>query len=385
MWNHVPHPPADSRVQVIDFPVRDHPIDLFFRRSVGTETRPPVLLIHGGSASGDTFLAPAGKSLVDFLVAEGFDVWLLEWRASHYIADAQPAAANQTLDVCAKADMAEAVEFVCTATGAEQIAVLAHCLGAACFAMAVGAGDVPARRISRLVLSTIGLFYEVAWDGWAKTQDRILDRVAAHNPPLSISPNVVAGVWPDIIEQTYDMWPQTWGPPWRDNFFKRLAFLFGQPFLASNLHPAMTQDVVRGQFGSIPFTLFQHAGQNALRGFAGAFDAEGRLDPATPNARINHDIADTYVRPERFRGIDLTLITGGENPLWHRDSVDRMSEWLSRYDLRPCKFVLDGFGHQDLWWGRTSWTDVFPLVARACHDSRGRRPPLDAQVGEVSA
>jgi hypothetical protein len=127
----------------------------------------------------------------------------------------------------------------------------------------------------------------------------------------------------------------------------------------------MTQDVVRQQFGAIPFKLYRHAAQNALRGFAAPFGEEGTLLPNTPNEQIASELGRTYIRLDPFRHLKTTLITGAENPLWHRESIDRMAEWLARRGRPATKHVLDGYGHQDLWWGKRSWDDVFPLVLEA--------------------
>jgi hypothetical protein len=127
----------------------------------------------------------------------------------------------------------------------------------------------------------------------------------------------------------------------------------------------MTRSVIREQFGAVPFEFYRHGAQNILRGFAAEVDAEGRLDCTTPNDEISAELAKRYVNLAPFGEFDITLLTGAENPLWHRDSIDRMGEWLSRLGAVPRKHVLDGYGHQDLWWGRTSHDDVFPLVFNA--------------------
>ncbi len=358
-------PRPDPRVEYIEFTTSDG-VRLFFRRGMGGREGTPVLVLHGASASCDTFLSPPGASLFDFLNdRHGMDVWLLDWRGSHYIAETQAEKANASADVVASIDIPEAVALVCAARRVEQISILAHCFGAACLAMAIGGDHLRATSIRRLVLATIGLFYEVPWDGWTKTQDRVLDRVASQTPVLSLNPDVNASPWPLIIEETFGDWPKTWGPPWPDKFFQRLAFLFGQPFLVSNLHEAMTPARVKEQFGAVPFKLFQHGGQNTLRGFAARFDAEGQLPPNVPNSEIGQWLARDYLQLDRFEQLDITLLTGADNPLWHRDSIDRMAEWLARRGRAPRKLVLADYGHQDLWWGRTSWNDVFPLVHNA--------------------
>ena len=52
----------------------------------------------------------------------------------------------------------------------------------------------------------------------------------------------------------------------------------------------------------------------------------------------------------------LTLITGTENQVWHRDSIDCMHEWLHRElgsgARKIRKRVFEDYGHVDLWWSR---------------------------------
>ena len=167
----------------------------------------------------------------------------------------------------------------------------------------------------------------------------------------------------------YQLWPKTWGPPWRDpddDFFHRLAFMYGQPFLVSNLHAKIDKAEIRKQFGAIPLELYRHAAQNAWRGFAAKCDPMGDLDPATPNEQIPAVLARTYMNLDAFEPFTITLLTGELNALWHRDSIDLMAEWLSRNPrILFRKHVLDGYGHQDLWWGKNSRADVFRRVLNA--------------------
>lgn len=358
-------------VERIELPVGAAP--LFLRRGRENRDGAPVLFLHGGSASGDTFLEPRGHSIFDFLNQNGMDVWLLDWRGSHYVTAEAPAACNEPGDTVAAEDIPAAVDYIRRTRQEEghddKIAIVGHCVGAACLAMAIGAGYVSADSgLGPVTFSTVGLFYEVTWDGWSKVQDRILDRLADVDDTIQfITPDANVAPWPHMMEDTFQMWPRVWGPPrsWSVDFFRRLAFMYGQAFLVSNLHERMTQDVVRGQFGAIPFKLYRHAAQNALRGFAAPFNEEGRLNRKIPNEQIANELARTYIREDAFRDLKITLITGSDNPLWHRESIDRMAEWLGRHNRTTTKHVLEGYGHQDLWWGRRSSQEVFPLILKA--------------------
>jgi hypothetical protein len=75
----------------------------------------------------------------------------------------------------------------------------------------------------------------------------------------------------------------------------------------------------------------------------------------------------SYLNRAAFKDRVLTLITGDLNSLWHRDSIDTMYEWLrwGRNRDQPRKLrkhVLNGFGHQDLYWGADAPEHVFPLI-----------------------
>jgi hypothetical protein len=44
--------------------------------------RGPVLVVHGAGVRGEEFRPPVPRNLVDMLIDDGWDVWLLNWRAS---------------------------------------------------------------------------------------------------------------------------------------------------------------------------------------------------------------------------------------------------------------------------------------------------------------
>ena len=57
-------------------------LNLIHVAAAAAPTRPPVLLVHGAGVRANIFRAPSGRTLVDELVDEGWDVWLENWRAS---------------------------------------------------------------------------------------------------------------------------------------------------------------------------------------------------------------------------------------------------------------------------------------------------------------
>ncbi|MBC7728500.1 MAG: alpha/beta fold hydrolase [Microbacteriaceae bacterium] len=93
-------------------------------------SRPPVLLIHGYSASGTTFAHPAlNPGLMRWLTGEHRrDVWVLDMRSSCGMPSAMHPWSFEDMGC---EDIPVAVEQVCAATGFEQVDIVTHCMGSA--------------------------------------------------------------------------------------------------------------------------------------------------------------------------------------------------------------------------------------------------------------
>jgi cholesterol oxidase len=107
---------------------------------------PPVLLIHGYSASGTTFAHPTlSPGLMGHLTGVASrDVWILDMRSSCGMPTAHLPWAFEDMGY---EDIPVAVDHVCRATGFERIDIVAHCMGSAMLCMGL-LGDVqggPAR------------------------------------------------------------------------------------------------------------------------------------------------------------------------------------------------------------------------------------------------
>jgi len=350
-------------------------LQLPLRRFRGERARSAVLMLHGASASSDTFLVPRGASLVEQLCSQGHDVWLLDWRGGKRVAEdtrfREPRYADSfCMDDVANEDIPAALRQIRTAIGDERpLRVLAHCFGAGCLAMAIAAEQLRPFRVDRVVLLTLGLFYETPWDGFIKADDFVLERVRGTAPGVTaINPRAIVAsdpqrpwetptAWPNEMREAFEAWPRAMLPPCRTDVCERVSFMFGHPYLEANLHEKIhSKDELSQLFGSMPLTLYIHAGQNVRRGFAAPYDAP----PGSPDSR-------RYLRRDGFDALDrVTLITGTENEIWHPDSIHRMHEWLERGTRRNAvKHVLSGYGHQDLLWGKYAQRDVFKLIHQA--------------------
>ena len=108
-------------------------------RRQGNPTRGPVLLVHGAGVRAEIFRPPLPRTLVDALLDDGFDVWLLNWRAS---IDLRPVA--WTLDEAAAYDYPAAVRLDAGAQpGRTELKAFVHCQGSTSLMMAAISGLLP--------------------------------------------------------------------------------------------------------------------------------------------------------------------------------------------------------------------------------------------------
>ena len=354
--------------------------------------RLPVLLLHGASASHSTFTTPAG-GIARWLATEGhgfepYDVWLLDWRGSNRILDRENRtqlddASVFSFNAAARHDVPAAIRYITWTAKLRPISAIGFCMGGAILAEAIALGHIAHADVNRVVLMTMGLFYETPIDGRLKSEERVLERLkgtAIGKPPapfLSLNPSVSRPMspgkfalrqrWPIELEGFYDTWPKQLRyhldddrQPF-DEMCNRLSFMLGMFYEHENLNPGLHadgDDCVAAQFGPMALNLFIHGARNVRVGHATYY-------PDTPPDRSDSDFVSDAAR-ERFTCLDnVTLITGARNRLWHRDSIDRMYEWLCRDGRNRGRFqkhVLEKYGHQDLLWGCDSPTEVFPRI-----------------------
>jgi predicted alpha/beta hydrolase len=161
---------------VVDFEAGDGaPLRLTRLRGAATH-RGPVMLVHGAGVRSRLFRPPVKTSIVDLLTEHGYEVWLLDWRAS---IDLPPR--PWSLDDAALHDHPVAVKRVVKETGAKEIKALVHCQGSTSFTMAAIAGLVP--EVTTVVTNAVSLHPIVSAGGRLKL-GLLLPMVAAVTPSL---------------------------------------------------------------------------------------------------------------------------------------------------------------------------------------------------------
>jgi pimeloyl-ACP methyl ester carboxylesterase len=354
------------------------------RISRGDSPKGPVLLVHGASASSRTFevsdtdrQSRHATGLAGYLADRGWDVWLLDWRSSGVLAPVlmddkeRPLPPDRYNLDASQDDLRAAIRQITSTTGWDRpIPVVGHCIGGALVAQAVATWREPDDPpIGSIVLVTLGLFFNTGFDDWVKGNERFLEEVwwdlnqTYAGGDFFISPWVADEAyrerhpWPRQLEDAYTLWRAT---PLRhaceNEFCARACFMFGMPYRVTGMtgiHEGMYPGGLWNQFGRMPLATYMHCVHHLRRGWMAPWNAD--------------DTDTNYLAPEPFGERRVTLITGNENQVWHRDSIDRMYEWLRR-ELPPSlhgqvrKHVLAGYGHQDLFWSAKAPREVYPLL-----------------------
>src|SRR3954447_23756930 len=133
----------------------DHDLTIHNIRGDAQPTAGPVLLQHGTGVRANLFYgAPTPHSIVDVLVADGYDVWLGNWRGSIDLPEC-----DYTLDDVARYDHPALIAAVLRETGAQTLKAIVHCQGSTSFALACAGGLVP--EVTDVVSNAVSFHPEV--------------------------------------------------------------------------------------------------------------------------------------------------------------------------------------------------------------------------------
>lgn len=322
-------------------------------------TKAPVLLVHGAGVRGNIFLAPVETNIMDVLIADGYDVWLENWRASIDFP-----LVDWTLDRAANYDHPAAVETVVRETGAERIKAIIHCQGSTSFAMSALAGLVP--QVDTIVSNAVSLHPVVP--RWSRVKLRafipLLSRLMRSMNP-GWGDDTPAGM-PRLLEYMVKATHHEC-----DNTACRLvSFTYGAGCPAlwehENINEQTHQHFIQQEFGHVPLSFFRH-----IR----ACEKAGNLVSQETFGRLPRDYAAAAPRTDAR----WAFFAGELNKCFLAESQERSFEWFDRH--APGKHSLDvipGYSHLDIFMGENSARDVFPQMLSALE---GPRAPSIAMAG----
>jgi cholesterol oxidase len=333
--------PLRTPVPEVHFFVTSDGVRLRLTRYEGGE-KGPVVLSHGLGVSSLIFsIDTIETNLVEFLVASGYDVWLLDYRASIEL----PASQSQfTGDEVALRDYPAAVSEVLERTGAPAVDMVVHCFGATTFFMAMLAG---LRGVRSALVSQIGPHV------LAPALTRL--KSGLHTPDLLRalgfeSLTAAASQQADWPERLYDaalrLWPVPAGEQCTSATCRRISFLYA-PLYEHDQLDAATHGALHEMFGVANVASFDHLALLVRR--RALVDSAGR---------------DVYMPHfDRLR-IPITFLHGAENACFLPESTATSFDVLRAANGTALyrRQLISGYGHIDCIFGRNAARDVYPFV-----------------------
>lgn len=304
-------------------------------------TRGPVLLVHGAGVRAEIFRPPVPRTLVDALLDDGFDVWMLNWRAS---IDLEPVA--WTLDDAAVHDFPAAVRLIRERTGAGTLKAFVHCQGSTSFTMSAVSGLLP--EVTTIVTNAVSLHPVLPLGSRVKiiALAPLIDRIT---PVLSPrwgykSEGVFSRILRRFVCATH--------PECDNAVCAMVSFTYGSGNPALWAHrniDAATHEWIRGEFAGAPMTFFLQMRECVKAGhLVAAGTAQG----------IAADLTAPPKTDARF-----VFLTAEDNRCFLPESQQRSYEHFERF--APGRHALHrfpGYGHLDVIFGAEAWRDTHPTI-----------------------
>ena len=317
--------------------------------------RGPVLLVHGIASSSRVFtLDTVDPNLLEFLYAHDYDVWLLDWRGSPEL---HPGKLSYTADDVARIDIPLAVATVRELSGADDVQVVAHGVGAGALLMSLADG---LKGVRSAVCLQFGTRVTAASNAQLDSGLHLPSFLHGHNAKSM-----------DAYVDTHSGWrSEVWEEAFRIRHLRdkegcdspvchRLTYMYGLLFHHQNIN-AGTHAALHEMFGAASVEIFEQLQR---------WERTGHLvDAAGADVYMPH--LDRLAIPMSFiHGADdrCVLVAGTEATV--AELRERNGAELYRLDVVP------GYGHLDCLIGKYVLRDVFPLIVQQ----------LDATPGKVLA
>ncbi|WP_295901191.1 alpha/beta fold hydrolase [uncultured Bdellovibrio sp.] len=330
-----------------------HPLDtrdgltISVQRFKFQESKDVILLLHGLTTSTDMYIMPEHENLVNHLHTQGFsDVWSLDWRGSgRFNYNLHPH--RYTVDDVAKYDIPRAVDFIRETCGNDvKIHVIAHCVGSLAFMASYAAGYV--KNIASIVANSVSLTPQVPWQAFAKMMvgPEILEQAFGYpyvSPKIPYSPGRVFGKWLYWMERSIRS-------ECKEPACHMVSFMWGWGFPAAfnhrNIHP-VTHRRLMDLFGGTSFHYYKHIRKMLLA-----------------KASVSWDGKMNYLEEMKKRDLPPTLlVSGSENHIFPESN--KMTYEILKNTKNAARIQYKEFanyGHQDVFMGQYSHTEVFPQL-----------------------
>jgi cholesterol oxidase len=340
-------PPRKRRQLRVDAPevhtvTTDDRVELRLARYRGAQAKGPVLVTHGLGVSSAIFtIDTVETNLLEYLFAHGYDVWLLDYRASIEL----PSSRTQfTADDVATRDYPAAVEKVRALTGADSVQVIAHCFGATTFSCAMLAGLQGVRsavisQISTDVVGPLGSRLKAGLHLPDALDDVGVEELDAYTDTHTAWKGRVLNAAARLI-------PAQGKQPCDSPVCHRITFMYAPLYRHEQLNEA-THDALHELFGVANMDSFKHL---------------ARMVRAQHLVGANGD--ERYLPHVDRMAIPIAFVHGAKNACFLAESIERTVERLSKANGAELytRHEIPNYGHIDCIFGRDAAHDVYPHI-----------------------
>ncbi len=302
----------------------------------------PVLLVHGAGVRANIFRAPVKTNLVDFLIENGYDVWLENWRAS---IDLPP---NQwTLDRAALYDHPAAVKTIVKETGWDTIKAVIHCQGSTSLMMSAIAGLVP--QVKTIVSNAVSVHPIVPLGSSIKIKTALpFVRVLTDylNPQWGLhAPNFTARAIAALVELNHHEC---------DNpVCKQVSFTYGFGWPAlwrhENLNPE-THEWLKQEFAHVPLSFFDQIGRCISAGHLVAVEG-------------HQELPQDFVAQPPQTDARIAFVGGALNQCFLPQSQVKTFEYFDSHRKNYHSVqIFPTYSHLDVFMGQNAVQDTFPYI-----------------------
>lgn len=304
----------------------------------------PVVLSHGLGVSSLIFSMDTFETnLLEYVFAKGYDVWLLDYRAS---IDLPSSRSQFNADDVATKDYPAAVGKVLSETGADSVQMVAHCFGATTFSCAMLAGlqGVRSAVISQISTDIVGPIQSRLKAGLHLPE--VLDAVdiddldadaERHHSWRARVFNAAARLAPAQDKQPCD-----------SATCHRITFMYAPLYRHEQLNQA-THDALHEMFGVANIESFEHLGLMLRKGHLVGASGDDRYMPHVDRM-----------------GIPISFVHGALNKCFLPESIEKTVARLSTANGANLytRHQIPGYGHIDCIFGRDAARDVYPYVLK---------------------
>jgi len=302
----------------------------------------PLMFSHGLGVSSKIFsIDTIETNLLEYMVAAGYDCWLLDFRAS---TDLPHAHERWTADDVATIDYPAAVDLVRQKTGRPTVQMMAHCFGSTTFFMAMLAG---LNGVRSAVCSQIATDVLIPW--WPQ-------RVLAHLRTPSLLDvmgvdvvNARATQTDSLAMKALDRLIRVVIPFQREERTRnatsnRITALYGPLYEIAQLNDMTMRSGLPEMFGVANIDAFKQLGRIARQKII-----------------VNKDGDDVYLPNIERLAIPIHFIHGAENACFTPESTKMAYERLCKANGAHLygRSVIPGYGHIDCIFGKRAAHDVY--------------------------